>query len=92
MPWTVQQTSHYEKQFRNADLLPAEQNKIDDWINSIINSNGGPIAAAKVLHYRLNKLKGTDNQWELYIGTKNRVSFTYDDTAEQVTLVSFGHT
>jgi|GEM_PF-2562163 len=92
MPWTIQQTSHYAKQFSKADLLPAEQNKIDDWINSIVNNNDGPIAAANALHYKINKLKGTDNQWELYIGTKNRLSFTYDDTAEQVTLVSLGHT
>ena len=92
MPWTVQQTSHYQKQFRKTDLPTAEQNKIDDWINNIVNSNNGPIVAAESLHYKINKLKGTANQWELYIGAKNRVSFTYDAEAEQVTLESLGHT
>ena len=92
MPWTVQQTSHYEKQLAKAGLLPAEQNKIDDWIAAIANNNKSPIVAARDLYYELRKLKGTDNQWEIYIGAKNRVSFTYDDMAEQVTLVSLGHT
>lgn len=92
MPWTVQQTSHYDKQFSKAVLLPAEEIKINDWINNIVTNNSDPIVAARDLHYKINKLKGAGNQWELYIGEENRVSFTYDKTAQQVTLEGLGHT
>ena len=49
-----------------------------------------PTVAARELGYEFKNLKGAEDQWEYIVGKKNRVSFTVDAKAEQITLVALG--
>ena len=90
MPWNVVETSAFTKQYGKAGLQKSEENKYQEWLGQV-PAHGG-IAAAQNLGYQVNKLKGTDNQWELYIGAKARISFTISNNPDTVTLVAVGHT
>jgi hypothetical protein len=90
MPWIVQQTSGFTKQFSKAGLMPAEMTKYNTWLAAV--PAVGPIQAAQDNGFRLNKLKGVENQWELYVGQVNRISFTTSSDPDTVTLLAVGHT
>jgi mRNA-degrading endonuclease RelE of RelBE toxin-antitoxin system len=90
MPWAIVETSAFTKQYSKAGLQSSEETKYQDWRGQVPERGG--VDAANHLGYKVNKLKGTDNQWELYIGAKARISFTVSKDPDTVTLVAVGHT
>jgi mRNA-degrading endonuclease RelE of RelBE toxin-antitoxin system len=90
MPWAIVETSAFTKQYSKAGLQNSEEAKYQEWRGQV-PAHGGT-EAANNLGYKVNKLKGTENQWELYVGAKARISFTISKSPDTVTLVAVGHT
>jgi hypothetical protein len=92
MPWTITESSAFTKQYGKTTLTQSEQTKYEKWRDDA--EEHGPLGAAEFNGMRVEKMKGADNQWELYIGQAKRISFTYTDgaNAKTVTLLFVGHT
>jgi mRNA-degrading endonuclease RelE of RelBE toxin-antitoxin system len=92
MPWTVNETQKFQKAYSKANLQEAEERKYQEWKTRIATTEENPMEAVNALGYRCIKLEAADNQYEYYIGTANRISFTYDPANKTVDVVGVGHT
>lgn len=92
MTWTIISSRHYEKQLSKTRLEGSEERQLNEWL-ALVPSKGPYAAALEVLGKGgCKKLHGTSvNQWQLTLGSRNRVSFT-DTGFNQIELLSVGHT
>ncbi|WP_437599313.1 hypothetical protein WMF28_41455 [Sorangium sp. So ce590] len=89
MVWTITAEKRYEKQLSKAGLMSSEETKLNEWLALV--PTRGPFAAATELHIKCAKLHSGGDQWEIYLGSYHRMSFTVNGF-EQVELLSVGHT
>ena len=91
MPWTVEETTAFTKQYSKAGLQRSEETKYQEWRGQV-PEHGGIVSSPKSWIQSDPSLRGADNQWELYIGAAARISFTTSTDPDTVTLVAVGHT
>ena len=72
-------------------LTRTEERKLDEFMDMIDNTGVSPQEAAGELRLTLKKLKGTANQYEIYLSGGNRATFTIDGNVVTM-LQAGGHT
>ncbi|MDR1671865.1 MAG: hypothetical protein LBS09_00125 [Bacteroidales bacterium] len=71
-------------------LMDAEQQRLNDFMNAIRGEGLHPAESARNARCEYKKLKGTDNQYEIYLSEKNRATFTVDEESQTVTMLQVG--
>ena len=85
--WTIIKEAKYCQNVAN--LLHAEQEKVNEWTNMITGSNVHPTQATRVSD-DIRKL--SDGTYEFYAGSYHRVFFYWSDTTQILYLTNVGHT